>query len=93
MDEVAPEEPALLTPPPDNGVGSTPNSVLGKETIKKMKVTDLCIAIEARGLSKNGLKAVLIDRLKAAVVEAGLGLEICCTFGLVNLTPCRVCTK
>ena len=24
MDEVATEEPALLTPPPDNGVGSTP---------------------------------------------------------------------
>ena len=65
--EVATEEPALLTPPPDNGVGSTPESVLEEETIKKMKVTDLRIALEARGLSKNGLKTVLIDRLEAAV--------------------------
>ena len=41
MDEVAPEEPDLLTPPPDNGVGSTPDSVLDKEIIRKMKVAKL----------------------------------------------------
>ena len=69
MDDVAPEEPSLLTPPPDNGVGSTPESVLDKETIKKMKVADLRIALDARGVSKNGLKTVLIDRLKEAVGE------------------------
>ena len=69
MDEVAPEEPALLTPPPDNGVGYTPESVLNEETIKKMKVADLRIELEARGLSKNGLQKFLIDRLKAAVGE------------------------
>ena len=61
MDEVAPEEPAPSTPPPDNGVGSTPESVLDVETMKKMKVADLHIALEARGLSKNGLKTVLVD--------------------------------
>ena len=71
MDEVAPEEPALLTPLPDNGMGSTPESVLDEETIKKMKVADVRIALEARGLSKNGLKAVLVDRLKAAVGGGG----------------------
>ena len=48
---------------------STPKSVLDEETINKMKVADLIIAIEARGLSKNGLKTVLIDRLKAAAGE------------------------
>ena len=71
MYEVAPEEPDLLTPPPDNGVGSTPKSVLNEETIKKMMVSDLRIALEARGLSKNGLKTVLIDQLKAAVEGGG----------------------
>ena len=67
MDGVAPEEPVLLTPHPDNGVGSTPKSVLDEETIKKMKVPYLCIALQARGLSRNGLKTVLIYQLKAAV--------------------------
>ena len=67
MDEVAPEEPALLPPPPDNGVGSTPESFLDKETINKMKVADLRIALEAHGLLKNGLKTVLMYQLKAAV--------------------------
>ena len=60
MDEVVSEEPALLTTPPDNGVGSTPESVLDEETINKMKVAELRIALEARGLSKNGIKTVLI---------------------------------
>ena len=69
MDEVAPEEPSLLTPLPDNGMGSTPESVLDEETINKMKVADLRIALEAHGLSENVLKTVLIDRLKAAVGE------------------------
>ena len=32
-----------------------------------MKVADLRIALEARGLSKNGLKTVLIYRMKASV--------------------------
>ena len=72
MDEVAPEEPDLLTPLPDNGVGSTPKSVLDEENIKKMKVADLRIALEASGLSKNGLKTVLIDRLKASVGGGGV---------------------
>ena len=31
MDEVAPEEPPQLTPPPDNGLGYTPESVLEEE--------------------------------------------------------------
>ena len=69
MDEVAPEETTLLTPPPDNGVGSTPEAVLDEETIKKMKVADLCIALEVRGLSKNGLNTVLNDQLKSTVGE------------------------
>ena len=60
VDEVAPEEPALLTPPPDNGVGSTPESVLGEETITNMKVAKLHIALETRGSLRNGLKTVLI---------------------------------
>ena len=65
--EVASKEPSLLTTPPDNGVGSTPESVLDKENIKKMKVADLRIALEVCGLSNNGIKTVLIDQLKAAV--------------------------
>ena len=73
MDEVAPEEPALLTPPPDNGVGSTPKSVLDEETIKKMKFSDLRIALEVCGLSRNSLKTVLIYQFKAAV-ERGFPL-------------------
>ena len=52
-------------------MGSIPESVPNEETIKKMKVSDLRIALEARGLSKNGLKTVLIDRLKAAVGGGG----------------------
>ena len=71
MDEVAPEEPALLTPPPDNGVGSTPESVLDEETINKMKVADLRIALEAHGLLKNGLKTVLIYRIEGSGGEGG----------------------
>ena len=67
MNEDAPEEPSQLTPPPDNGVGSTPKSVLDKETINNMKVADLRIALEAHGLLKNVLKTVFIYRLKAAV--------------------------
>ena len=50
-------------------MGSTPESVLDEKTIKKMKVADLRIALEARGLLKNGLKTALIDQLKAEVGE------------------------
>ena len=60
MDEDALEKPALLTPLPDNGVGSPPESVLGEETITNMKVAKLHIALETRGLLRNGLKIVLI---------------------------------
>ena len=48
-------------------MGSTPESVLDEETIMNMKVADLHIVIEARGLSKNGLKTVLVYRMKASV--------------------------
>ena len=63
MDEVAPEEPALLTPLPDNGVGSTPESVLGKEIIKEMEVSDLCIALEAHNNNNNNNIRLLLLRI------------------------------
>ena len=44
--------------------------VLTSETIDKMKVAELRVALDARGMSKTGLKTVLIERLKAAVINA-----------------------
>ena len=67
MDEVAPEAPTKVTPPPAPTMEPTAAPSLNDETIEKMKVAELRIALQARGLSKNGLKAVLIARLKTAV--------------------------
>ena len=72
MNETAPEAPTDVTPPPADEVESAAASAapcLDEETMNKMKVSELRNALHARGLSKNGLKAVLLDRLKAAVAE------------------------
>ena len=72
MNETAPEAPTEVTPPPAAEVESAAASAapcLDKEIMNKMKVSELRNALHARGLSKNGLKAVLLDRLKAAVAE------------------------
>ena len=37
------------------------------DDIKKMKVMELRSALQARGMTKNGLKAVLVSRLEEAV--------------------------
>ena len=69
MDEVAPEAPAEETPPPVAEVESAPEPALDEETMEKMKVAELRVALQARGLSKNGLKSILFDQLKAGIVE------------------------
>ena len=42
---------------------------LDNDTIDKMKVLELGIALQDRGISKHGLKTVLVDRLKDAVAK------------------------
>ena len=69
MDEVAPEAPAEETPPPVAEVESAPEPALDEETMEKMKVAELRVALQARGLSKNGRKIELFNRLKAAVAD------------------------
>ena len=60
MDEVAPEAPTEVTPLPVPEMEPTAESCLDDETIEKMKVAELRIVLHACGLSRNGLKAVLI---------------------------------
>ena len=50
-------------------VESAAEPCLDKEMMKKMKVAELPAALQAHGLSKNGLKSILFDRLKAAIAE------------------------
>lgn len=72
MDEVAPEAPTVITPLPGNegeSAAAATVPLLDDETIAKMKVSELRTALEVRGLPKNGLKTVLVDRLKGAVAE------------------------
>ena len=67
MDEAALEATA---PPNDVSVDETeiiPDPVLGDDTIDKMKVAELRSALKERGMGTNGLKAVLIARLKEGV--------------------------
>jgi len=47
----------------------TAESVLTDELIDKMKVVELRLELEKRGISKNGLKADLVGRLKEAVAK------------------------
>ena len=70
MDEDVPEEVAqpLQVPEVVPETGSDP--VLTSEMIDKMVVAELKVALDARGMSKIGLKAVLIERLKEAVKNA-----------------------
>ena len=69
MDEVVPEAPIEITQPSVAEVESAAEPCLDEETMKKMKVAELCAALQARGLLKNGLKSILFDRLKAAIAE------------------------
>ena len=46
-----------------------PNPVLDDDTINKMKVAELQVALQACGISKNGLKAFLIDQMKTSVAK------------------------
>ena len=45
----------------------SPDPVLDDDTINKTKVAELRSALQACGMSRNGLKTVLIDRLKTSV--------------------------
>ena len=69
MDEVAPEVPIEIMPPAVAKVEVAAKPCLDEETMKKMKVSELRAALQARGLPKNGLKSILLDRLKAAIAE------------------------
>ena len=42
---------------------------LTDDAIKNMKIAELRNELSLRGLSKNGLKAVLVDRLKDAIAK------------------------
>ena len=55
--------------PAEGGVELSPDPVLDDDTIKKMKVAELQVALQACWMPKNGLKAVLIDKLKTSVAE------------------------
>ena len=72
MDEEAPEVPATNIAPPsqtensdnlNHAASNSSNSELRREDIAKLKVTELRTELGKRGLSKNGLKKVLQDRL------------------------------
>ena len=80
MDEEAPEEPEpvlLAAVECENSdevhvdaVEAVPEvPEITDENIDKMKVSELRVELERRGMSKNGLKAVLIQRLKEAVSQ------------------------
>ena len=80
MDEEAPEEPepvllAAVECENSNEIHVDAVEVvpevpeLSDENIDKMKVSELRVELERRGMSKNGLKAVLIQRLKEAVSQ------------------------
>ena len=61
MDEVPLEAPEGISVPAEGGVELIPDPVPVDDTIKKMKVEDIRFALQARGMSRNGIKSVLID--------------------------------
>ena len=69
------EDEVLIQVPSPNEVenDSDENIGLTDDKIEKMKVSELKEALGARNLSKNGVKAVLINRLKQAVAN-GMGV-------------------
>ena len=70
MSEDAPEVVEAILLPDDateNIENSTTTNMLTDEQIGAMKVVELRTELEKRGMSKNGLKNVLIQRLKEAV--------------------------
>ena len=69
MDEVSLEAPEGIAVLEEGGVELIPDSVLYDDTTKKMNVAKLRVALQACGISNNGLKTVLINRLKTVVVE------------------------
>ena len=69
MDEVPLEAPDGIAAPSEGRVELSSDPVLDDNTIKKMKVAEIRVALQARRISNNGLKEVLIDRLKTAVAE------------------------
>ena len=56
-----------LLPPDENEI--SPVQTLTDDEIQNMKVAELRNELSCRGLSKNGLKAVLVDRLKDAIAK------------------------
>ena len=69
------EDEVLIQIPNPNEVENDSNENIGltDDKIEKMKVSELKEALGARNLSKNGVKAVLISRLKQAVAN-GMGV-------------------
>ena len=55
------EAPEGISVPEEGGMELSPDTVLDDDTINKMKVAEIPVALQARGRSKNGLKSVLID--------------------------------
>ena len=67
MDEVQKTVIEVVTAKPSESEEVKAVPVLTSDDIKKMKVMELQSALQARGITKNGLKAVLVSRLEEAV--------------------------
>ena len=69
------EAPEVISVPEEGGVELSPDPVLDDNTIKEMKVSELRFSLQAHSMSKNGLKAFIIDRLKTAVAKGVVILQ------------------
>ena len=67
MDEVEKTVIEVVTAEPGESEEDEVVPVLTSDAIKKMKVMELRSALQERGITKNGLKAVLVSRLEEAV--------------------------
>ena len=55
----------------------SPDTVLDENTINKMKVFNIQVALQARWIFKNVLKAIMTNQLKTAVTKGVAILQDC----------------
>ena len=77
MDEVPLKTPEGIAVTEEGRVELSPDTVLDDDTIKKMKISDLRVSPQARGMFRNGLQAVLINQLKTRVAKGVAILQDC----------------